>query len=188
VLIVALVSVALLGFFPGMASDAQETQSRAYWSGAQPVAIEEWNARYNTLWGPNTPTLVVKNNGAYPIRITRLLGGSGRTLETFVCGNTAFCPAANTVYNISDYFYLAPGEKKVFGTTNALVGIYLDGATAASWRLYAASSLCQNSSTSPGALQINNFGFEYIAYIDGQQITKRQVGKPLVIKCMGPSN
>jgi len=30
VLIVALVSVALLGFFPGMASDAQITQSQIY--------------------------------------------------------------------------------------------------------------------------------------------------------------
>jgi hypothetical protein len=37
VLIVALVSVALLGFFPGMASDAQITQSQAYWQSAQPI-------------------------------------------------------------------------------------------------------------------------------------------------------
>jgi len=40
VLIVALVSVALLGFFPGMASDAKITQSETYWRGqARPFAI-----------------------------------------------------------------------------------------------------------------------------------------------------
>jgi hypothetical protein len=44
VLIVALVSVALLGFFPGMASDAQLTQSQAYWQSASPIAIVESSA------------------------------------------------------------------------------------------------------------------------------------------------
>lgn len=39
VLIVALVVIALLGFFPGMAGDAKETQSNSYWSGAQPFSI-----------------------------------------------------------------------------------------------------------------------------------------------------
>ena len=40
VLIVALVSVALLGFFPGMAADARITQSQSYWRGqARPFAI-----------------------------------------------------------------------------------------------------------------------------------------------------
>ena len=40
VLIVALVSVALLGFFPGMAADARMTQSQSYWRGqARPFAI-----------------------------------------------------------------------------------------------------------------------------------------------------
>ncbi len=41
VLIVALVSVALLGFFPGMASDARITQSQSYWREARPFAIIE---------------------------------------------------------------------------------------------------------------------------------------------------
>lgn len=186
VLIVALVSVALLGFFPGMASDAQITQSQAYWQSAQPLAIEEWNARYNTNWILSIPTLVVKNNGAYPIRITKLLGGSGRSVSTFVCEDLSLCPVATTVYNISDYFYLTPGEKKTFGANGGLVGIYLDSSSTALWRLYAASSLCANSSSTPGTLIINNFGFEYIEYIDGQQITKKQIGKAVITRCMEP--
>ena len=44
VLIIALVSVALLGFFPGMASDAQITQSQIYWQSASPIAITESSA------------------------------------------------------------------------------------------------------------------------------------------------
>ena len=54
--------------------------------------------------------------------------------------------------------------------------------------LYAAKTLCQNSNSAPGMLQINNFGFEYIEYVDGQQITKREMGsKPLLIKCIEPA-
>ena len=42
VLIVAMVAIALLGFFPGMATDAKIGQSRTYWSGqATPFAILE---------------------------------------------------------------------------------------------------------------------------------------------------
>lgn len=42
VLIIALVSIALLGFFPGLASDARITQSNSYWRGeARPFAIVE---------------------------------------------------------------------------------------------------------------------------------------------------
>ena len=42
VLIIALVSIALLGFFPGLATDARITQSTSYWKGeARPFAILE---------------------------------------------------------------------------------------------------------------------------------------------------
>lgn len=42
VLIIALVSIALLGFFPGLASDAKITQSNTYWRGeARPTSIVE---------------------------------------------------------------------------------------------------------------------------------------------------
>ena len=186
VLIVALVSVALLGFFPGMASDAQATQSKIYWSSASPIAIEEMDACYSLTWGLTIPTLTIKNNGVYPIRITKLLGGNGRTLSDFVCMGT-FCSG---VKNMTDYYYMAPGEKLKFLVTGTggLVGIHMDSADIVPWRLHGASSLCENSNTSMGTLIINNFGFEYIQYIDGQQLTKRQVGaKPLIIKCRAPA-
>jgi hypothetical protein len=39
VLIIALVSLALLSFFPGTSLDAKLTQSKTYWSSASPIAI-----------------------------------------------------------------------------------------------------------------------------------------------------
>jgi len=49
-----------------------------------------------------------------------------------------------------------------------------------------ASSLCQNSSTSSGTLDYKTLGFEYIEYVEGQQITKRQIGKEFIVKCLPP--
>jgi len=186
VLIVALVSVALLGFFPGMATDAQIAQSQAYWRSASPVAITEAKAFTVTYYGMTGAYLRFKNTGNYPIRITRIFGAAGTGATTF--GGTGFCgEAAWGGYNYSNYFYLAPGEESYiahagpqglpchrenyFGTST--VGGMIGGA----------SSECQNSSTDPGMVVFNSFGFEYIEYIEGQQITKREVGKKLIIKC-----
>lgn len=44
VLLIALVVLALLSFFPGLSSDAQATQSQAYWQGeASPFSIVDSN-------------------------------------------------------------------------------------------------------------------------------------------------
>ncbi len=191
VLIVALVSVALLGFFPGMASDAQITQSQAYWSSATPVAIVESGAR---LWGANGNTylyLRLRNTAVYPIRITQVIGADGASITRFYA--LANCGVAAEGYkNISDYFYLAPGEEKYFSISllfGAVCDWWLIGTTGASsnYDVGGATSMCQNSSASPGTLNYKSLGFEYIEYIEGQQITKRQIGtKPLTMKCREP--
>jgi len=185
VLIVALVSVALLGFFPGMASDAQITQSQAYWKSAQPVAVVEAGARYYS--GTSFPYIRVKNNGAYPARITKILGAGGS-----IAGVDA---GGMGMVNISDYYYLAPGEEKYFAFDDAWgvpVKRYVYFRTGtpsdlANNNLYGLSSTCQNSTANPGMMVMKDFGFEYIEYLDnGQQITKRQIGKPLMVKCREP--
>ena len=59
VLIIALVSIALLGFFPGMATDTKITQSMTYWSGqAYPLSIQ---AVKMMAAGGNTCQIVVQN-------------------------------------------------------------------------------------------------------------------------------
>jgi len=189
VLIVALVSVALLGFFPGMASDAQITQSQAYWRGAQPIAITETGA---SVWKGSSTTylyLRIRNNGAYPIRITGIVGADGAKATQFYGSGTCGVPAAYV--NMQDYIYMAPGEEKYFipgwayGTT---CDWEITGITTGSggYGVGGAASVCQNSTSSPGTLLYSSFGFEYIEYVEGQQITKRQIGKQLAIKCREP--
>jgi len=181
VLIVALVSVALLGFFPGMASDAQITQSKAYWASASPLSIVEMDASTDSD-DYGLPYLRIRNSGAYPVRITKIIGNGKSISGVYVAGDGD---------NITDYYYMAPGEEKYFGYTGIwtslpsqrLIYFYTSGT---SYKCYhtGASSICSNTNrANPGVLNVKDFGFEYIEYIEGQQITKRQVGKPLIIKC-----
>ena len=60
VLIIALVSISLLGFFPGLAADAKITQSDSYWRGqARPMGILDSSFSAN-----GTGQVVVTNNDA----------------------------------------------------------------------------------------------------------------------------
>jgi len=194
VLIVALVSVALLGFFPGMASDAQIAQSQMYWKSATPVAIVESAARTQASNGITYPYLLFRNTGTYPIRITGIIGGDGGKATQFYSSTNAACnPATIGAYNISDYYYLAPGEEKYIAPGSSWYGLpcyrYVYsrvGDTSSAYNVNGASSVCQNSTSSPGVLDYKSIGIEYIIYIEGQQITKRQIGKDLIIKCLPP--
>ena len=126
----------------------------------------------------------------YPIRITGIIGGDGGKATQYYadyCGLTGY-------QNLSDYYYLAPGEEKYIATGGVWYGLPCHryvyshvGGTSSTANVRGASSVCQNSSTSPGTLSYKSIGFEYIMYIDGQQITKRQIGKELIIKCREPA-
>jgi hypothetical protein len=186
VLIVALVSVALLGFFPGMASDAQVAQSQMYWRSATPIAITEAGARALQQNAITYPYFRLRNNGNYPIRITAIIDSENNAQTVF--GSTGSCGMPSGSLNFSDYYYMAPGDENYIGfdspyglPCNKWINVYYE----ANWGY--ASSVCQNSSSSPGTLIIENFGFRYIEYVEGQQITKRQIGaKPLIVKCGPP--
>lgn len=190
VLVIALVGIALLGFFPGTASDAQETESKIYWQSASPVAITEGASRGHTAVPYSWPYLRVRNTGSYPIRITKLLAGSQSISEVnnALVGNR----------NISEYFYLAPGEEKYFAhysfwgfaaSMDRAIFFYKGGSGSSGAYLYGATSVCNNNpnSTSFGFDVVNGFGFEYVQYVEGQEITKRQIGtKPLILRCKDP--
>jgi len=190
VLIVALVSVALLGFFPGMASDAQETQSKAYWQSASPLALVEVHARvYQPNEALSAPYFRVRNTGAYPIRITKMLGANNSISQ---CGNLE----GTALVDMGSVSYLSPGEELNFGNAYRLnvsfqsrnfhIQSLSDSTVFGAHVLNAASTNCRNSTADPGTLVVKNFGFEYIEYVEGQQITKRQVGsKDLTIPCSG---
>ena len=187
VLIVALVSVALLGFFPGMSQDAQMTQSKIYWSSASPIAVVEASAAAYTPAPVYTEMYIrIRNVGNYPIRISKILERNGGYISKFYDANVS------SDMNITDYYYLAPGEEKYFGKKSYFPGLPEDrevaikAAPGSSGHIIgSASSICTIGANT-GTLILDDFGFEYIQYMEGQQLTKRQVGvKPLIIKCSG---
>jgi hypothetical protein len=72
VLIVALVVIALLGFFPGVGGAARESQSASYWSGAQPFSITGFKINGTSV------TLSVANRLSEKLVMTNIsLGGVG---------------------------------------------------------------------------------------------------------------
>ena len=196
VLIVALVSVALLGFFPGMASDAQETQSKMYWQGASPIAITEWAARYvdKDNDGVHVDTQIymrIMNTGVYPIRLSKVLV-NGQSTPNLCSATPWWCGS----YGGFEVMYLYPGDEKVFGMNPYFPGLPLGTYGSDVGRFFVPGyqmpgSMSVNCSrTAPyGTAVMTNFGFEYIQYIENTQITKRQIGaKPVVIKCMNNYN
>ena len=88
VLIIALVSIALLGFFPGLASDARITQSTSYWRGeARPFAILEHSAVAAT----GLATVILQNNdatGTFTMTNFTFANASNSTSTTFAPGET----------------------------------------------------------------------------------------------------
>jgi len=197
VLIVALVSVALLGFFPGMASDAKATQSKTYWSSASPISIQEVGARfvYNAVGNYTFTHLRIRNTGNYPITITKILAGNTSISEVWTGG---WAPSVA----LSGRVRLAPGEEAVFAYPYHFSGVPLSGDGTYSFFSFSGSdaqsynanfrnvaqSLCSRSAPY-GYLTVSNFGFEYAATIEGQTITKRQAGSaPLIVQCMDNYN
>ena len=184
VLIIALVAIALLGFFPGLSSDEQAKQSQVYWKNAYPISIVDWSASYYSsgamgAMSPGTlPKLVVRNTGTNSITITKIYGGSENIENIWV--------SYISVPLISTRYSLGPGEEKAFGTFATGTGAFTVGPTSETTTtvfLGAASSVCDNARTGESFI-VKDFGFEYNETIEGVTITKRQFGtQPVMIKC-----
>jgi hypothetical protein len=105
VLIIALVSVALLGFFPGMASDSQVAQSQAYWSGtARPFQAIEASPSVESVCGfasASGYTLVLQNTEADALTVT------GISIDN----SSGFCVAGGAA---NAPVVVGPGERRTF--------------------------------------------------------------------------
>jgi len=120
VLIVALVSVALLGFFPGMASDARTTQSQSYWRGqARPFAILE-----STINATGGVALVVQNMEATgPYRMTTLVVGNATTgaiTTDYAAGETKLVALSSQQGTVGALYDLSVNI--TYNTPNGIVG------------------------------------------------------------------
>lgn len=204
VLVIALVGTALLGFFPGTATDAQLAESEIYWKSASPIAITE-TVILKDAYGINSGRAIyirIRNNGNYQVSVTRILVGNW-TVSKVYDGYRSRAPLAD----MAGRMVLSPGEEGFFGypggdTSAPLPNMvfirgynddlwwnddaYIDMRDIAGWQRRLCYHYYGAEANGVSAMRevLENLGFEYIQYVEGQQITKRQVGtKPLIIKC-----
>lgn len=193
VLIIALVSLALLAFFPGTASDAQIAASQAYWKSASPIGISEWIdiGEQGGSCEHSHPYFRLKNNGADTIIINRLFSGNSSITQVMTEGSV--------LADISSLYRLGPGEEayigghvmsngsnwynlpalRMFALTKLPTAV---GGCPANPYIGGVKSTC--SGDSRGFTTVDDFGFEYSIIVEGRQATKRQVGSvPVIIRC-----
>lgn len=96
VLIVALVAIALLGFFPGLSTDTRETQARSYWSGiANPFQITDYSYSGTTL------TLVIRNSRSERLTINNITLNDGSTTVSFTPSDNVIGAGETKKYDIT---------------------------------------------------------------------------------------
>ncbi|MEW6329075.1 MAG: class III signal peptide-containing protein [Candidatus Micrarchaeota archaeon] len=105
-LIIALVVIGLLGWFPGLTGGAQEQQSRAYWKSATPLSILDYKISGTTV------TFDIQNSGSDKVTLRNVsFDGTdltGVVLTNFnpgerktITGTVASCTAgAGFTYNV----------------------------------------------------------------------------------------
>jgi len=132
VLIIALVAIMLLGYFPGMATDAKITQSNAYWRGdARPFAITE--VSINSTGHGSFVLQNMEANGPYTITLFQVGSYNNSTNTTFVAGESKTAIIGNmgnntagSIYDLAvNITYTTPSGAliKQYGTKN-IVGKY----------------------------------------------------------------
>ena len=127
VLIVALVVILLLGFFPGLAGPARETQSSSYWSGAQPFSITSFavnDTNVSLLLANRLAeelTLLEVRFDNYSINSTNVTFRAGEEKVVYgelnqSCGSgEGFTYEVMFIYNQSTFTRVQYGEKPLIG-------------------------------------------------------------------------
>ncbi|MCX6770761.1 MAG: hypothetical protein NTX79_01775, partial [Candidatus Micrarchaeota archaeon] len=70
VLVIALVSVSLLGFFPSTAGSTNAEQSQTYWLSARPTGVYDAKTTESACGGSRGYTMTLENHEATPIKLT----------------------------------------------------------------------------------------------------------------------
>ncbi|MCX6769969.1 MAG: hypothetical protein NT051_04805 [Candidatus Micrarchaeota archaeon] len=208
VLIIALVSIALLGFFPATSSDTAMTQSQIYWKSATPLAITElqgatWNSSNGVIAPISLFNMIITNTGSYPISIDAIVDKAA--IENNYSVITKYAPDDFDIngwtYTPMNTFTIYPGESVCIGYNSDLlrrVGwqgvpevstchktvVYSVNASVLTfpYMLYT-PSLCSAEGT--GTMTIEGFGFRYTEYVEGNPVQKIFMGsKPLIVKCI----
>jgi len=138
VLIIALVSIALLGFFPSLAIDARITQASLYWRGeARPFAITDYTFAST---GGNGSIIIQNNDASGSLLVNNIsisscegiastftvASGDTRVVSFGGCPSTGLTPGSVYDYNVSFNYTTNSGSgltTKQVGT-KGLVGKY----------------------------------------------------------------
>ena len=211
VLVIALVSIALLGFFPGMASDAQVAQSKAYWQSASPIGVVDGIGYTDAnIYQENTNAIVItlQNNDGETIELL------GIGMPNQVPKEDANCDVSNPEerdcniqYFSPDYGVLAgdgtysgyiappkgegwkenpdPYNSRIFIAPGEKISVGLVARTGLGYDLIKRSA-CHDFVTgqSSKSMELDSLTFYYAVNINGIRMIKKQIGaKPLVIPC-----
>ena len=131
VLIVAMVAIALLGFFPGLSYDAKKSEADSYWQSARPFQVRQHAQPAN-----GSLTLVVSNVNSDQLKITNISvsgggnstinstpGGAGalylsggQTASVIIAGVSGACAASGNVYEYTvNFTYDGTGDNPITG-------------------------------------------------------------------------
>jgi len=146
VLIIALVSISLLGFFPGLASDAKITQSTTYWRGeARPISIVDSSFDTNgsgnivvvnndaagtlvvtgvSILPPNSNGTAVASAQGLPADGLPLASGDQATIPITGISGGPYGPGATYEYTVVFTYTTAPGLSNVETGSKTLMGKY----------------------------------------------------------------
>jgi hypothetical protein len=143
VLVIALVSIALLGFFPGISTDAKITQSQTYWKSARPFAIQEASITTGgvavlilqnmeasgslTVTGIELAKTSGNGTGSQSTQITLAPGDTANYTISNMTGAMTGTPTAGSTYDLRvtiNYLTSNGVNMTQFGGSKTLVGKY----------------------------------------------------------------
>ncbi|MBN1940659.1 MAG: class III signal peptide-containing protein [Candidatus Diapherotrites archaeon] len=129
IIVIALVVVGVMGWFPGLSTGITEQQSRAYWQSTSPFAIDDWEV------SSSGATFSVQNMTTDELRLEDITMGSDAldlTDQNVTAGSSFTTPIDNTVtcttgnnysYDIKITYSVAGGiQGKTFTGTKPLIG------------------------------------------------------------------
>lgn len=207
VLIIALVSIALLGWFPGLSGDAQRSESQIAWNtagGGGSIAIVDASVTSTGIAVSSRPYLRIRNTGSQTLRLSKIFGtrtdspAYARPFtgpQEWIAVYENYFTGATPLHNLTE-IEIPPGEEGCFGEFTqggksicAEHRFYVEAQGAPGFpysqdeHLAIALSSCNSDGT--GRLVIKDFGFEYLVVIEGKTLAKRQSWKELSLAC-GP--
>jgi hypothetical protein len=183
VLLIALVGIALLSFFPATASDTEITQNQVYWQSATPISIIDATAKYApdltaqqcTEGEISVDQIEMQNTGPDQIYLESIVSSNGTEYPIGAALQPGQTACANTDQGSGDQCNLVV-DFPTFASGGCDDGIAVD-------------SNCKLDGT--GVVSLSGFMLNYIAYPDGMSGVSIEKSftpsKPLMVKCSGTS-